>query len=82
VTGPPDSWIGPSRDGVVVLPGERDVRRRVRGAVLAGHIGLAACTERVGAIGGAVEVRSAPGRGTSVRAVLPPNALLPSRAFL
>jgi signal transduction histidine kinase len=47
-----------------------------------GRLGLAACTERVEAIGGEVEVRSAPGRGTVVRAALPPTALLRSpRSF-
>jgi two-component system, NarL family, sensor kinase len=57
-------------------------RDAVDAAVRAGHIGLAACTERLEAIGGALEVRSVPGRGTSVRAVVPPEALLPSPAFL
>jgi two-component system, NarL family, sensor kinase len=51
-------------------------------AVPRGHPGLAACTERVEAIGGAMEVRSAPGRGMVVRAVLPPTALLRSPQFL
>jgi signal transduction histidine kinase len=47
-----------------------------------GHLGLAACTGRVEAVGGVMEVRSAPGRGTVVRAALPPNALLRSpRSF-
>jgi signal transduction histidine kinase len=47
-----------------------------------GHLGLAACIERVEAVGGVMEVRSAPGRGTVVRAALPPNALLRSpRSF-
>jgi two-component system NarL family sensor kinase len=47
-----------------------------------GHLGLAACTERVEAIGGLMEVRSAPGRGTVVRAVLPPTPVLRSpRSF-
>jgi len=47
-----------------------------------GHLGLAACTERVEAIGGVMEVRSAPGQGTVVRAALPPTALLRSpRSF-
>jgi len=36
-------------------------------ALREGHLGLAACTERVEAIGGVMEVRS-PGRGTVVRA--------------
>jgi signal transduction histidine kinase len=52
-----------------------DEERRAA-AVREGHLGLAACTERVEAVGGRMEVRSAPGRGTIVRAVLPPTALL------
>jgi two-component system NarL family sensor kinase len=36
-----------------------------------GHLGLAACTERVEALGGRLEVDTAPGRGTVVRAWLP-----------
>ena len=51
-------------------------------ALREGHLGLAACTERVEAIGGVMEVRSAPGQGTVVRAALPPTALLRSpRSF-
>ena len=50
-------------------------------ALREGHLGLAACTERVEAIGGVMEVRS-PGRGTVVRAALPPTAMLRSpRSF-
>ena len=61
----------------------RGFRTPPRGAALDdGHLGLAACTERVEAVGGVMEVRSAPGRGTVVRAALPPNALLrSSRSF-
>jgi two-component system, NarL family, sensor kinase len=61
----------------------RGFRTPSRGAALDdGHLGLAACTERVEAVGGVMEVRSAPGRGTVVRAALPPNALLrSSRSF-
>jgi two-component system NarL family sensor kinase len=61
----------------------RGFRTPPRGAALDdGHLGLAACTERVEAVGGVMEVRSAPGRGTVVRAALPPNALLRSpRSF-
>ena len=51
-------------------------------ALREGHLGLAACTERVEAIGGVMEVRSAPGQGTVVRVALPPTALLRSpRSF-
>ena len=43
-----------------------------RGAALAdGHLGLAACTERVEAVGGTLEVVSAAGGGTEVRATIP-----------
>jgi two-component system NarL family sensor kinase len=73
-------------DGALVLRCADDGRgcdeERRAAAVREGHLGLAACTERVEAIGGAMEVRSARGRGTVVRAVLPPIALLPSpRSF-
>jgi two-component system NarL family sensor kinase len=44
---------------------------RIRQAVLEGHIGLAAVTERVAVLGGAVAVESTPGAGTTVRVVLP-----------
>jgi two-component system, NarL family, sensor kinase len=36
-----------------------------------GHIGLAAATERVRAVGGEIEVESGPGEGTTVTVVLP-----------
>jgi two-component system NarL family sensor kinase len=43
-----------------------------RAAALAdGHLGLAACTERVEALGGSLEITSARGRGTDVRATIP-----------
>ena len=62
-------------DGAVVLRcaddgcGVDPVRREQ--AVREGHVGLAACTERVEAIGGTFEVVTGPGLGTVVRAVLP-----------
>ena len=40
-------------------------------ALSAGHLGLAACTERVEALGGSLEITSARGRGTDVRATIP-----------
>lgn len=40
-------------------------------AVGDGHLGLAACTERVEALGGSLEIASAPGGGTEVRAAIP-----------
>jgi two-component system, NarL family, sensor kinase len=43
-----------------------------RGEALgSGHLGLAACTERVEALGGRLVVDSAPGNGTRVRAEIP-----------
>jgi signal transduction histidine kinase len=36
-----------------------------------GHLGLAACTERVEALGGRLEIAAAPGEGTDVRARIP-----------
>ena len=44
--------------------------RRVE-ALAGGHLGLAACTERVEALGGSLAIESAPGRGTVVRASIP-----------
>ena len=52
-------------DGRGMTPGRR-------GEALAdGHLGLAACTERVEALGGTLEVASAPGAGTLVRVEVP-----------
>jgi two-component system NarL family sensor kinase len=50
----------------------RGVEPEVRAAALGdGHLGLAACTERVEALGGTLEIESGPGRGTEVRASIP-----------
>jgi two-component system NarL family sensor kinase len=50
-----------------------------RGEALAGgHLGLAACTERVEALGGSLEIATAPGRGTDVRATIPVPAPAPT----
>jgi signal transduction histidine kinase len=46
-------------------------RGRIRQALLDGHIGLAAVTERVAALGGTLDVISSPARGSTVRIVLP-----------
>jgi signal transduction histidine kinase len=43
----------------------------MRLAVLDGHIGLAAVSERVSALGGALSISTAPGAGTVVRITLP-----------
>jgi two-component system NarL family sensor kinase len=47
-----------------------------------GHLGLSACTERVRAVGGTLELTSAPGRGTIVRATLPSEVTATVSAFL
>lgn len=52
-----------------------DDRRRAA-SVRAGHIGLALCAHRVEALGGTFELRSVPGEGTEVRALLPPGATM------
>jgi two-component system NarL family sensor kinase len=52
-------------DGRGFAPGARER------AVAEGHIGLATAAERVAAIGGTFTVRSTPGGGATVRAVLP-----------
>ena len=44
---------------------------RLEHALAEGHIGLAAATERVRALGGDVEIESAPGGGTIIAVVLP-----------
>lgn len=49
--------------------GFADARRRE--SLLEGHIGLASCAQRVEALGGRFDVRSAPGAGTDVRVIMP-----------
>jgi PAS domain S-box-containing protein len=56
-----------SDDGRGMQPGDR------RAALTLGHIGLASNAERVAAMGGTLEIISAPGEGTVVRALLPTN---------
>jgi two-component system, NarL family, sensor kinase len=54
--------------------------QRPQEALADGHLGLAACTERVEALGGTLAVVAAPGGGTEVRAVIPavaPAVVLP-----
>ncbi len=46
-------------------------RDRARDALLHGHIGLASCAERAEALGGRLDVASAPGEGTRVEVWLP-----------
>jgi len=52
-------------DGRGIAPDER------RQALVQGHVGLAACTERVEALGGALQIVTGAGRGTTVRATIP-----------
>jgi two-component system NarL family sensor kinase len=47
-----------------------DPERRAA-ALSDGHLGLASCTERVEALGGSLEIVTAPGRGSDVRATIP-----------
>jgi two-component system NarL family sensor kinase len=62
-------------DGDVVLLVEDDGRGiapdRARSAALGGHIGLASCRERAAAAGGSLTLEGGPGRGTSIRVVVP-----------
>ena len=61
-----ESLVLRCRDDGRGMPPER------RGAALAGgHLGLAACTERVEAVGGTLELLSEVGAGTEVRATIP-----------
>lgn len=46
-----------------------------RSALESGHLGLAACTERVEAVDGRFEIDSAPGRGSVVTATVPAGRL-------
>jgi two-component system NarL family sensor kinase len=62
-------------DGDVVLLVEDDGRgiapERARSAALDGHIGLASCRERAAAAGGSLTLEGGPGRGTTIRVVVP-----------
>jgi two-component system NarL family sensor kinase len=49
--------------------------QRRRNALEYGHLGLAACTERVEAVDGTFEIVSAAGRGTLIRATVPAGRL-------
>jgi two-component system NarL family sensor kinase len=52
-------------DGSGIAPGRREA------ALADGHIGLASVTQRLGAVGGALEIAKAPGGGTVATARLP-----------
>jgi signal transduction histidine kinase len=54
-------------DGAGFDPGRREA------ALASGHVGLASSEQRVRSAGGELLVSSAPGGGTRVQAVLPPN---------
>jgi len=49
--------------------------QRRRSAIENGHLGLAACTERVEAVDGTFEIISSPGSGTLIRAAVPAGRL-------
>ncbi|MEA2157386.1 MAG: two-component system, NarL family, sensor kinase [Solirubrobacteraceae bacterium] len=49
--------------------------QRRRNALENGHLGLAACTERVESVDGTFEIVTAPGRGTLIRATVPAGRL-------
>ena len=66
VAAPPGAVRLTVADDGVGLPHER-----LEHALAQGHIGLAAATERVRALGGDVEIESAPGGGTIIAVVLP-----------
>lgn len=51
-------------DGCGIAPAAR------RDALARGHLGLAACAERVESLGGSLQIETGPGRGTSVRAAI------------
>jgi two-component system NarL family sensor kinase len=57
-------------DGRGFVPGRR------RDALESGHLGLAACTERIESVGGTFAIHSAPGRGTRIRATVPAGGAL------
>jgi len=58
-------------DGTGIAP------ERARAATMNGHIGLASCRERAAAAGGSLTLEGGPGRGTTVRVVVPDE---PARA--
>jgi len=66
VAGRPDGLVLRVRDD-----GRGIDRQRAREAPLRGHIGLASCAERAEALGGRLDVASAPGEGTRVEVWLP-----------
>jgi two-component system NarL family sensor kinase len=69
--------VDATRDGVVVCcldDGCGMAAGREAEALGQGHLGLAAVNERVAAVGGRLDIRTAPGEGTQVRAVLPVDA--------
>jgi two-component system, NarL family, sensor kinase len=75
--------VDSTRDGVVVCcldDGCGMTAGREAEALAQGHLGLAAVNERVAAVGGRLDIRTGPGEGTQVRAVLPVDAgPVPSR---
>jgi two-component system NarL family sensor kinase len=67
-----------SGDDIVVAcrdDGSGFTPQRRRDALEGGHLGLAACTERVEAVGGTFEILSSPGQGALIRATVPAGGL-------
>jgi two-component system NarL family sensor kinase len=67
-----------SGDDIVVAcrdDGSGFTPQRRSDALEGGHLGLAACTERVEAVGGTFEILSSPGRGALIRATVPAGGL-------
>jgi two-component system NarL family sensor kinase len=54
--------------------------QRRRDALECGHLGLAACTERIESVGGTFEIQSTPGHGTHIRATVPAGSAPPADA--
>ena len=74
-------WVDVHRDGDRVVLRVRDDGNgfdphQVGNSVAAGHIGLGSLLARFDAMGGAMRIDSAPGSGTRITAVSPPEPLV------
>ena len=56
---------------LAALPGVDVVAEALRRAATGGHLGLLGMRERVEALGGRLEIESAPGLGAEIRASIP-----------